>query len=187
MPPPTDHNARRAELVQYAIDLIAAGGLEAATVRRLAGLTGFSTTAVTHYFSSKSALLGEVFEFCAERAQTRVDQVIRNDPRDVRGCLIALSAIGDEARKAWQVNIAFWQQSQKEAEFRQRQSWWMSKAEKTLLDAIGERQLQRQPLIVARSLLAAVMGLAARATLEEGFADAAQIAILDAVLDQSLA
>src|SRR5580692_1468139 len=71
MPKVVDHDARRAELVDAAWRVIAAEGLEAATMRRIAQAAGCTTGRVTHYFYSKDdmlvAALREVHRRAAER------------------------------------------------------------------------------------------------------------------------
>ncbi|MDB5724201.1 MAG: hypothetical protein JWQ16_955, partial [Novosphingobium sp.] len=54
---PIDHDQRRARIAAITIDLVAAEGIEAATIRRIAAKAGFSTTAVTAYFTDKQDLV----------------------------------------------------------------------------------------------------------------------------------
>ena len=65
MPAVVDHDARRAELARIAADVIAAEGVEAATVRAIARAAGFSTKVVSHYFQDKRALLLMTYRFAA--------------------------------------------------------------------------------------------------------------------------
>ena len=186
MPAPTDHILRRVELADHAIDLIAEEGLEAVTIRRLAAVTGFSTTVVTHYFPNKQALLFKVYERCAERAQERVDQAFAKDPGDVGKCLEALLAIGEEARKGWKVNIAFWPHALKDGPLRERQLWWTRKAEQTVTSAIQRAYPLRDAEAIARGLLSALIGIAVRSSFDASWDDEMQKAALQAALRSHL-
>lgn len=174
MPPPTDHPARRAELVDLAADLIAREGLEAATIRRLAELAGYSTTIVTHYFASKHALLLDVYEACAQRAQARVDAVLARDPGDLQGCLEALLPIGDEARAGWRVNFAFWQRALHDPEFAEKQRWWTRRAEETVAAVIAARPGAKEDGLLARYLVTLIEGIAVRTAFDPRWSDTAQ-------------
>ncbi|NGN65625.1 TetR family transcriptional regulator [Streptomyces sp. A7024] len=52
-----DHDARRRQIAAAVHQLVAEGGLDAATVARVAKEAGFSVGLVQHYFPSKDALL----------------------------------------------------------------------------------------------------------------------------------
>ena len=68
-----DHEQRRLRIAEFAINLIAAEGLSAATVRRIAADAGFSTTAITHYFADKQELLDAV-QVAIERDRIRLQE-----------------------------------------------------------------------------------------------------------------
>ena len=72
MPKVVDHAARRAELVDAAWRVIAAEGLEAATVRRIAQAAGCTTGLVTHYFDSKDDMLVAALREVHRRAGQRM-------------------------------------------------------------------------------------------------------------------
>ena len=55
--PPVDPAERRAEIVSAAFGLLADGGVEAATMRRVAAAADATTGRVTHYFGSRVELL----------------------------------------------------------------------------------------------------------------------------------
>jgi AcrR family transcriptional regulator len=59
MPKIVDIESRRAAFVAASLDVIAAEGLGAATMRRIAARAGVTTGAITHYFENREALLIE--------------------------------------------------------------------------------------------------------------------------------
>jgi Uncharacterized protein conserved in bacteria len=72
MPRVVDHRARRAEIVSAVIDLIAAEGAEAVTVRKAAAAAGVSAGALAHYFADKEALLTAAFAEVVARSGVRM-------------------------------------------------------------------------------------------------------------------
>jgi AcrR family transcriptional regulator len=72
MPKVVDHEKRRAELGAAVWRLASRDGLEAVTVRRVAGEAGWSTGAVVHYFSDKEELLLFAFGTVADRVERRL-------------------------------------------------------------------------------------------------------------------
>jgi AcrR family transcriptional regulator len=57
MPRLVDHDARKRELLDASLALVAAEGIEAATLRRLARAADCTTGAITYYFEGRDALL----------------------------------------------------------------------------------------------------------------------------------
>ena len=178
MPAPTDHEQRRLQLADLAIDLIAEEGYDTVTIRRLAAATGYSTTAVTHYFPNKKAMMLHVYERCAERAQARVDAAHDADPGNLEACLAALLPIGAMARKEWQAHLAFWPHALKDPELRQRQLWWMRKAEQTLASASTLACPAAGEAGCTHALLATVVGIGVSACFDPSWTDEAQRAEL---------
>jgi TetR/AcrR family transcriptional regulator, transcriptional repressor of bet genes len=72
MPKVVDHDARRAELAEAVWRLASREGLEALTVRRVAGEAGWSTGALVHYFRDKEELVLFTFQTVADRAGRRI-------------------------------------------------------------------------------------------------------------------
>jgi AcrR family transcriptional regulator len=108
MPKFVDTDERRAELAAAAAQLIARSGVGAATMRDVAAEAGWTTGALTHYFSGKRELL--LFTFRSSLAQ-------RHAARDAREALAPEEALArslegalplDEARRRhWMVTVAF--------------------------------------------------------------------------------
>lgn len=117
MPAIIDHDTRRAALAEIAADIIAAEGIEAATVRAIAGAAGYSTKVVSHYFTDKRALLMLTYRFAAEHSARRAAGLQAGKPADVRAYLLALLP-GDPAMlRDWKVWLAFWAVAISDAEF----------------------------------------------------------------------
>lgn len=72
MPRRVDHEERRRELVDAALRVVVRAGLEAATVRTIAGEAGCSIRPVQYYFADKAALLAAAHARVTERLGARV-------------------------------------------------------------------------------------------------------------------
>lgn len=70
--PAVDPAQRRAEIVAAAFGLLAEGGVEAATMRRIATAAGATTGRVTHYFGSRVELLVAALTEVDQRRQLRI-------------------------------------------------------------------------------------------------------------------
>jgi AcrR family transcriptional regulator len=76
--------ARREALIEATLALVAAGGVEAATVRAIAARAGVTPGLIRHYFQTKEALLAEAFGALMGRMIAAADQRAQpaGDPRD---------------------------------------------------------------------------------------------------------
>jgi AcrR family transcriptional regulator len=117
MPKFVDTDERRAELAAAAAQLIARSGLGAATMRDVAAEAGWTTGALTHYFSGKRELL--LFTFRSSLAQRHAARDAREGlaPRDalVRS-LEGVLPLDDERRRHWMVTVAFCAEAGDDAE-----------------------------------------------------------------------
>jgi AcrR family transcriptional regulator len=178
MPKVVDHAARRAELVDAAWRVIAAEGLEAATVRRIAQAAGCTTGLVTHYFESKDDMLVAALREVHRRAgQRMIRHVGGADIADVLLEVILDALPMDQDRQLeWKVWLAFWGRAATDARLRQEQqrryAEWRGLLGKLIrrahpADAAAERRS-------AVDLIAgAIDGLGIQATLEPAkFTDA---------------
>lgn len=111
MPRIVDAAARRDAFVEVAADLIAAEGLEGASLRRVAAAAGCTTGAVTHYFGSREVLLAAVLRQAHDAAQARMEAAAMQVPdpmsrlRTVLHEALPLDAL---RRREWLVWLAFW-------------------------------------------------------------------------------
>lgn len=124
MPAPVDHDSKRAQIASIAADLIAARGLEAATIREVAARAGYSTTAVTHYFANKRAMLLAAYQHMAQAAGRRFDETATSLPHDPLARLETLLPVDEDSRRAWQVYFQFWPMANHDAALAAEQKWW---------------------------------------------------------------
>lgn len=106
MPKTVDHEARRRELADAAIQVIAREGLAATTLAMIATASGWSIGSIRHYFQTKN----ELIESALWRVGERVDERIRRrtaggmtlaDLRTAVLELLPLDAAGREESRVW--------------------------------------------------------------------------------------
>src|SRR5262245_61641250 len=102
MPRVVDHAARRAEVAAVAADLIAQRGLDV-SVRDVAAAGGWSTTVVTHYFTSKRDLLLHAYRSAGAATEQRM-----SGADDLRTLCEAILPLDEPRRRTWQTWFAFW-------------------------------------------------------------------------------
>jgi AcrR family transcriptional regulator len=166
MPPKIDAEVRRRELVAAATELIADGGIDALTHRRLAAHIGSSVTVVTHYFADKRDLVLHTYNTVADDARGRVDAAA-NDPHDpLRALLCAHMPITDETEREWKVWLAFQGLAVGDPEL---MSAWEQRTESAAArigrlvraeQARGTIAAERDPDVEGRRLLSMVHGMA---------------------------
>lgn len=81
--PVGDHKAKRAELLEAAMHVIAQDGFAAASLRKVAQRAGVTTGAVTYYFANKEEMITAI----AERLFDKFDEQMvdpSHDPLDIR-------------------------------------------------------------------------------------------------------
>lgn len=169
MPAIVDHDARRAALARIAADLIAAEGVEAATVRAIAKAAGFSTKVVSHYFQDKRALLLMTYRFAAQDSVLAASDAARRS----EGEAYALSLLPTQPSmvRNWKVWLAFWGFAISDAEFAQEQRGQALRAA-GLLAAILARDPRFAHLdetarkAAARNLITTVIGVAVQAAFD---------------------
>src|SRR5438045_8665448 len=72
VPRPTDHDARRRQIIDAVIRITLKGGLSAATFREVAAEAGVSVRLVQYYFGGKDDLLLATQRHVAERSVERL-------------------------------------------------------------------------------------------------------------------
>jgi AcrR family transcriptional regulator len=146
-----NHEARRRRIAEIVLRVIAREGIEAATVRRIAAEVGFSTAVVTYYFENKQDLLFSAFRLLGELNRAKFDRFAAQQPPDLVGYLLSMSAIEPEDRAGWRACVAFWERSLDAPEFAAELRSWIGQV------------LTRIELLIA--------------ALEPGCADAGKVAI----------
>ena len=171
MPAIIDHDARRAALARIAADLIAAEGLDAATVRRLAEAAGFSTKVVSHYFADKRALLLLTYQFAADHSAQRAVRTRSDGSANARAHVLSLLPTEADMLRDWKVWLAFWGHAIADPGFAREQRGQVLRARAEIAEALA-----RDPAFArldadgraaaARELLSVVIGVALQAAFD---------------------
>jgi AcrR family transcriptional regulator len=100
----------RTRVIEAAWRVVAAEGVQGATMRGIAAEAGVTTGFVTHYFEDKQELLAAVLRFNNRRAGDRVLTAIgtRRGLVALEGAVDALLPIDTDRRRVWQVWVASW-------------------------------------------------------------------------------
>jgi len=110
VPKVVDHAQRRRELVAATWAVVAAEGIEAATVRRIAEEAGCTTGRITHYFADKEevlvAALRQVHRAAGKRMLAAIGQ--RSGLEALRAVLAEALPLDQERILEWRVWLAFW-------------------------------------------------------------------------------
>ena len=110
MPKVVDHAQRRRELVAATWAVVAAEGIEAATVRRIAEEAGCTTGRITHYFADKEevlvAALRQVHRAAGKRMLAAIGE--RSGLAALRAVLAEALPLDQERVLEWRVWLAFW-------------------------------------------------------------------------------
>lgn len=176
-----DHEQRRQEIAEVAMELIANEGLEATTLNRIAKAMGASIRVITHYFADKDTLLLAVYRILALQGQAPIAAVLARDPADLAGALEVLCGSDEATLKRWRVYVAFWDKAARSPRFAAEQRLWI---EKTLV-LIGEVIVARTGSTdnvreLATELIAMVYGMSVQRTLDpESWTRAAIAAVIE--------
>ena len=110
VPKVVDHEQRRRELVAATWAVVAAEGIEAATVRRIAEEAGCTTGRITHYFADKEevlvAALRQVHRAAGKRMLAATGE--RSGLEALRAVLAEALPLDEERILEWRVWLAFW-------------------------------------------------------------------------------
>ncbi len=106
MPARGDHEQRRRDVARIAADLVATGGLAAATHRRIAEASGTSTTVVSHYFADKPDLVKATYQEVGDRVTSRLDAALDSADR-LRSVLEALLPLDEDRIRDWRLLFTF--------------------------------------------------------------------------------
>ncbi|HJZ01934.1 MAG TPA: TetR/AcrR family transcriptional regulator [Streptosporangiaceae bacterium] len=110
MPKVVDHAQRRRELVAATWAVVAAEGIEAATVRRIAEEAGCTTGRITHYFADKEEVLVAALRQVHRAAGKRMLAAIgpRSGLEALRAVLAEALPLDQKRILEWRVWLAFW-------------------------------------------------------------------------------
>lgn len=139
MPKQVDHGARRYELSSIAADLIAEGGIEAATIREIAHRSGHSKGVVEHYFDNKDELISGALDCINSRYERRVDRAIRGHRgmTALRQRIAATLPVTRVIRNEWKVRLVFWSMAAVQGTLRKHQAQRFERAVEYFAADIG--------------------------------------------------
>ena len=168
MPARADHEQRRRDVARIAADLIATGGLAAATHRRIADASGCSTTVVSHYFTDKHDLVNATYKEVGDRVTSRLDAAVHSADR-LPSVLEALLPLDEDRIRDWRLLFTFLGLAATDAELTAEQLTRATTARIRIEQAIVAEQdagLLRSDIdaeATGRFLLAVVLGIGMQA------------------------
>jgi AcrR family transcriptional regulator len=186
MPKLVDFDERRSELAEAAAHLIARAGIGAATMRDVAAEAGWTTGALTHYFTDKRDLL-----LCTFQASLEGRRAARaaGDPTDpltqLTTSLEGALPLDDDRRRHWMVTIAFCAQATGDSDLATAQRDAYREFRARVADLVGRCGFARGAgaETLAERLIAAADGIAVQALFDPELWPAAhQLAILRAAV-----
>lgn len=190
MPRPTDHDERRAHLIDIAAKLVAKRGMDGLTIREVAKAAGYTTGIVTHYFADKRQLLQMTFDATADAVYGQVAAGAGGGATaDARTVLEGFLPLDAPRRRGWRIWLAFWGHAIGDAglaaDQRRRERRARELVERVLRAEIAAARLPARLDVAAaaRLVLAAIQGIAAQAVFEpKQWPEAVQRATLEAAL-----
>lgn len=189
MPKIVDHDARRRELLDAVVRVIAENGMEAATTRALARETGWSTGALAHYFSGKADILASALEYSHERIKARWahDLAGLHGMAALRRLLLDNLPLDETRRVETRLEMVFWSQALSDPRLREIQLDESRDLRERVVHLLGEAREHGETTTsgapVAERLLALVDGLSTHAVL---YPDRVTATALTAAVDDEL-
>jgi TetR/AcrR family transcriptional regulator, transcriptional repressor of bet genes len=168
MPARADHEQRRRHVARIAADLVAAGGLAAATHRRIAEASGSSTTVVSHYFSDKRDLVQATYTEVGDRVASRLEAA-RDSADPLQSTLEALLPLDEDRRQDWRLLFTFLGLAATDADLTAEQRSRATSARSRIEQAIvrqqqaGHLRMDIDTEAAGRFLLAVVLGIGMQA------------------------
>jgi AcrR family transcriptional regulator len=175
MPKSIDWNARRQQLGEAVLGVLAREGAENLTLRNVAAKAGWSVGVVQHYFKDRDELVGFANELAFERADRRIQRILEQPAPALTKLRRALEEVLPldrpriEETTAW---VAFWNRALTEGRLRTQQikryTAWREFVRGLLKEAQAEGDIQSK-LDVAQegeNLVAFVDGIAIQALFE---------------------
>jgi AcrR family transcriptional regulator len=162
-----DHNERREAFAMAALRVIMRAGVGGLTVREVAKEAGFTTGALTHYFTSKDQVLIEASECSARLVRPRMEKAEKETD-----ALVALRKVVGEslpispkARGYWRIWVGFWERASYNADvarvLRERYDEWTARLATIIRRAQAEGRVPRavDPESAAQEIVAIVDGI----------------------------
>jgi AcrR family transcriptional regulator len=181
MPARGDHDLRRQQVAQIATELIASGGLAAATHRRIAEAAGCSTTVVSHYFADKRDLVHATYKQVGERVNARLETAAEVADDRLVAVLEALLPLDGDRTRDWRLLLAFLGLAATDTELTLEQRRRASAARRRIHDQLSEDQAIGRIAsdvdvdAAARSLLSLTLGVGMQALFDPADWPAARV------------
>lgn len=123
MPKVVDHDERRRQIAEAVLDLVATGGVQAATLRRIAAESGIPMSTIQHYFRTTHAMLRFALEMKetrkAERIAARVHAEWHRGPRAVlEGIMAEVLPLSPAQRRDTAIGTAFYEAWHRDADLK---------------------------------------------------------------------
>jgi AcrR family transcriptional regulator len=93
MPKVVNHDTRREEVAEATWRVIAAQGVEGATLREIAREAGFTTGVINHYFRNRDELMAFAYELIAEQNDARLTETLPTLPPGMPRVRAAVEAL----------------------------------------------------------------------------------------------
>jgi AcrR family transcriptional regulator len=162
-----DHKERREVFAMAALRVIVRAGVDGLTVREVAKEAGFTTGALTHYFTSKDQVLIEASELSARLVRPRMERAARDKSalgalRRVIGESLPITPL---ARGYWRVWVGFWERASYNAEVKRvmcdRYEEWRGRLAAIIRRAQDEGEAAGgfDPELAAQELVALIDGI----------------------------
>jgi TetR/AcrR family transcriptional regulator, transcriptional repressor of bet genes len=190
MPKVVDAEQRRSEITDAAARVIARSGIESATMRQVATEAGWTTGAVTHYFTDKRDLLLTTFQASLARRRSQRPESESSSPADrLWASLEGALPLDDSRRRHWLVTLACCTQAGTDEllEAAQRDAYREFRDHVAGVIDAGRFTPRHEAVAAAERLIAAADGIAIQALFDpDGWAPGRQVAVLRTVLESLL-
>lgn len=168
MPKQVNHEERRNEVAAVAERLIGDRGLDVG-VLDVAEAGGWSTSVVTHYFSSKQELLEHTMRRSIERAEKAVDARVAAGQSQLQAIIEEALPLDASRRRRSRLFLVFWGRAVHDTKLREHQRRRHAGFRSTLATLLAEEFGQdggRDPEVEARRLFALLDGVVVQAVFE---------------------
>jgi AcrR family transcriptional regulator len=188
VPVDVDQAQRRRDVAEAAARLIAQSGIGAVTFRNLAAQLGCSTTAISHYFPNRKAILIETYRFVVERASRRRAPPPGADKGTVLASLDPILPLTEEGRDDWVLWFCFWTEALFDPELAGVQRQYSRESRQTIEAMLrGVDCPADEAHDLSQKIMTALYGIAVQAAFDpEAWTPAAQRAALHEVIQPLL-
>jgi AcrR family transcriptional regulator len=157
----------RKTIPDVVLSVIARDGLEAASIRRIAKELGFSTAVVTHTFPEKNQLLLCSYHRFVDSGDRKYDAKVAQDPTDLVGYLMSMTALDDTDLAYWRAYVAIWDKVLSDGVFTAELRDWIGRGIRRIEEFVMAYNPNcPDPHRIARQLLALTRGISEQQILD---------------------